>query len=112
MANYNGYPSNSVDTKEYILAQLNLSTECSTAEEERQCSEQSAHPEYVARVTNAACSECGATEGGADRVIVLITLGLHHLSHQPRNSLHGSSHNSCNILFHDMSTRKYESIFR
>ena len=41
-----------------ILARLNLTTECGRAEEERQCSEQSAHPEfeYVARVTNAACS--------------------------------------------------------
>ena len=57
MANYNGYPSNPMDTKD-ILAQLNLTNECGRAEEERQCSEQSAHPEYeyVARVTNAACS--------------------------------------------------------
>ena len=101
-----------MDIKDYILARQNLTTECGRAEEERQCSEQSAHPEYVARVTNAACSECGATEGGADKVIVLIALVLHHLSHQPRNSLHGSSHNSCNIFFDDMSERKYESIFR
>ena len=39
-----------------ILARLNLTTECGRAEEERQCSEQSANPAYVARVTNAACS--------------------------------------------------------
>ena len=56
IANYNGYPSNPMDTKEYILAQLNLTTECGRAEEERQWSEQSANPAYVARVTNAACS--------------------------------------------------------
>ena len=77
-----------MDIKDYILARQNLTTECGRAEEERQCSEQSAHPEYVARVTNAACSECGATEGGADKVIVLIALELHHLSHTNPGTLY------------------------